>query len=136
VEARGAFTARSQPVATLAALIARHQDAEMADHLNLALDHGVTPAEISEAITHLGFYSGLGNAMSAVAAAKSVFEQRGISKKQLPAARPSLLPLDQTAEADRAQRVGAQLGEAFPGLVQYTRRAVPRPVAAPRSRAA
>lgn len=40
---------------------------EVPRHLNLALDHGVRPAEISETITHLAFYSGWGNALSAVA---------------------------------------------------------------------
>jgi 4-carboxymuconolactone decarboxylase len=30
------------------------------------------------------------------------------------------LPLDETAEAQRAARVDAQFGQAFPGIVQYT----------------
>jgi Carboxymuconolactone decarboxylase family len=35
--------------------------------IHLALDNGVKPSEISEVITHLAFYSGWANAMSAVA---------------------------------------------------------------------
>ena len=54
---------------TLAALVARNQTVELPDYLDLALDSGVKPAEMSEIITHLAFYSGWGNAMSAVAAA-------------------------------------------------------------------
>ena len=42
----------------------------MPDHLNLALDNGVEPREISEIITHLAFYSGRANALAAAAAAK------------------------------------------------------------------
>jgi 4-carboxymuconolactone decarboxylase len=34
--------------------------------------------ETSEIITHLAFYAGWGNAMSAVAVVKGVFAQRGI----------------------------------------------------------
>jgi 4-carboxymuconolactone decarboxylase len=41
--------------------------------IHLALDNGVKPSEISEVITHLAFYSGWANAMSAVA--KDVFWQ-------------------------------------------------------------
>ena len=89
-------------------------------HLDLALDNGVTPAELSEIITHLAFYSGWANAMSAVAVAKDVFAKRGVRPDQLPAASPKLLPLDEAAEADRAMRVSQQFGSAVPGVVQYT----------------
>ena len=44
---------RDRSVVTLAALIARNQTAEMPYYLNIALDSGVKPAEISEIITHL-----------------------------------------------------------------------------------
>jgi 4-carboxymuconolactone decarboxylase len=89
-------------------------------YVNLALDNGVKPREISEIITHLAFYSGWANAMSAVSAAKAVFAARNIGTDQLPPASPTLLPLDETAEADRAARVGSQFGTAFPGIVNNT----------------
>ena len=68
----------------MTALIARNQTAEMPYYFNLALDNGVRPGELSEVITHLAFYSGWGNAMSAVAIAKDVFGERGIGADQLP----------------------------------------------------
>jgi 4-carboxymuconolactone decarboxylase len=34
-------------------------------YFGLALDNGVTPREISEIMTHLAFYTGWANAMSA-----------------------------------------------------------------------
>jgi 4-carboxymuconolactone decarboxylase len=105
---------------TLAALIARNQTIEMAFYLNLALDNGVKPREISEIIIHLAFYCGWANAVSAVAVAKDVFAARGIGADQLPAASPPLLPLNEAAEADRAARVSQQFGEVAPGVVQYT----------------
>ena len=60
-------------IVTIAALIALNQTAELPYYLDLALDHGVQPREISKIITHLAFYSGWGDAMSAVGVAKDVF---------------------------------------------------------------
>ena len=117
---RPGLSARDRSIATLAALIARNQTIEMPFYLNLALDNGVKPSEISEIITHLAFYAGWANAMSAVAVTKDVFAARKIGTDQLPAASPSPLPLNEAAEADRATRVGQQFGAVFPGVVQYT----------------
>lgn len=111
---------RDRSLITVAALIARNQTIELPYHVNLALDNGVKPSELSEVITHLAFYSGWANAMAAVAVAKDVFGQRKIGPDQLPAASPSLLPLDEAAEAQRAARVGQQFGTVASGLVQYT----------------
>src|SRR5256885_1425597 len=116
---RPGLSARDRSVVTFAALIARNLTIEMPYYLNLALDNGVKPREISEIITHLAFYSGWANAVSAVAAAKEVFAQRQIGTDELPAASPRLLALDQAAEAQRAARVGKQFGEGAPGTVQY-----------------
>ena len=115
-----AFPPRDRSVVTLAALIGRNQTIALADHLKLALDHGVKPAEISEIITHLAFYSGWANAMAAIAVTKEVFVERNIGPDKLPAASAALLPLNEAAEADRAKRVGDQFGAMFPGVVQYT----------------
>jgi len=117
---RPGLSPRDRSIVTLAALIARQQTIEMPYYFNVALDNGVKPREVSEIITHLAFYSGWANAVSAVAAAKEVFAQRQIGTDELPAASPRLLALDQAAEAQRAARVGKQFGEVAPGIVQYT----------------
>jgi 4-carboxymuconolactone decarboxylase len=114
------LTPRDRSIVTIAALIARNQTVEMPFHFNLALDNGVKPREISEIITHLAFYSGWGNAMSAVAVAKDIFAARKIGSDELPPASVKLLPLDEAAEAQRATRVGEQFGAYFPGIVQNT----------------
>lgn len=101
-------------------MIARNQTIEMPFYCNLALDNGVKPRELSEIITHLAFYSGWPNAMSAVVVAKDLFAQRGIGSDQLPARSPELVPLNPSAEAQRVTSVDQQLGSGFPGLVQYT----------------
>jgi len=117
---RPALSARDRSIVTLAALIARNQTIEMARYMNLALDSGVSPGEISEIITHLAFYSGWANAMSAVAVAKDVFAARKIGPDQLPEASPTLLPLNKEAEEMRAASVANQFGNVAPGIVQYT----------------
>ena len=117
---RPGLAPRDRSIVTLAALIARNQTIEMPYHLNLALDNGVRPREISEIITHLAFYAGWANAMAAVAVARDVFAARHIGADQLPAASPALLPLNEAAEAQRATRVQEQFGASFPGVVQYT----------------
>jgi 4-carboxymuconolactone decarboxylase len=136
---RPGLSARDRSIVTVAVLVARNHTVEMPYYVNLALDSGVKPAEISELITHLAFYSGWGNAMSAVAVTKEVFTKRGIRANQLPSASPKPLPLDEAAEADRAKRVGEQFGAVSPGVVQYTTDALfrdlwLRPDLAPRDR--
>ena len=117
---RPGLTPRDRSIVTISALIARNQTIEMPYYFNLALDNGVKPREISEIVTHLAFYSGWENAMSAVAVAKVVFADRKIGADQLPAASPSPLPLDKEAEAKRATNVEQQFGKVAPGVVQYT----------------
>lgn len=117
---RSELSPRDRSIITVAALIARNQTIEMSYYMNLALDNGVKPREISETITHLAFYSGWGNAMSAVAVAKNVFAERKIGADQLPAASPVLLPLNKEAEEKRATNVEQQFGKAAPGIVRYT----------------
>lgn len=117
---RPGLDARDRSIMTVAALIARNQPIELPFYLNRALDSGVKPAELSEIISHLAFYSGWPNAMAAVAVAKDVFSARNISPDQLPPATGPRLPLDEAAEADRATRVNEQFGASFPGVVQYT----------------
>lgn len=136
---RPELSPRDRSVVIVAALIARIQTIEMPFHFALALDNGVKPSELSEIITHLAFYSGWANAMSAVAVAKGIFHQRGIGIDQLPPAEDKLMPLNEEAEAQRATQVGNNFGQISPGLVQNTtdllfRDLWLRPALAPRDR--
>jgi 4-carboxymuconolactone decarboxylase len=117
---RPGLSARDRGIVTVAALIARDQPVELPFYLDLALDHGVKPAEISEIITHLAFYTGWSNAMDAIPAARDVFKNRNIGADQLPSASGPQLSLDEAAEAQRATRVSQQFGQITPSLVQYT----------------
>lgn len=117
---RPQLSPRDRSLVTIAALIARNQTIELSQILGLALDNGVKPREVSEVITHLAFYSGRGNALAAAAIAREVFAKRKIGADALPVATPTLLPLDESAEAKRAEFVQQQYGAVAPGLVQYT----------------
>jgi 4-carboxymuconolactone decarboxylase len=120
---RPGLSPRDRSVITLAALIARNQQIEMPFHVNLALDNGVKPAEISEIITHLAFYSGWANAMTAVAVTSDVFAARNIGADQLPEATPAPIVHDEaaaTADAQRASGVEQNVGPVSPGVVEFT----------------
>ena len=49
-----------------------------------------------------------------------MFARRKIGADQLPAESPTLLPIDEAAESQRASRVQEQFGATAPGVVQYT----------------
>jgi 4-carboxymuconolactone decarboxylase len=117
---RPGLSPRDRGIVTLAALIARNQTSEMPHYFNLALDNGVSPREISEIITHLAFYSGWANAMSAVCVATDVFVERKIGANERPAASPAPLLLDNDAEVKRAANVEQLFGNVAPGLVANT----------------
>lgn len=111
---------RDRSVVTLAALISRNQKDELSNQIELALQNGVEPGEVSEIITQLAFYSGVGNAMNGVVAAKEVFAKHRIDATQLPAAQGHLLPLDEKSEVARAERVESNFGAIAPGVVEAT----------------
>lgn len=136
---RPGLSARDRSIVTVAAVIARNQIVLQPEQFALALDNGVTPANLSEIITHLAFYSGWGNAIAAAAVAKEVFAARGVGEDALPAVDVEYLPLDAHAEADRAMRVAESTGPASPGLVKDTTEVLfndlwLRPALAPRDR--
>jgi 4-carboxymuconolactone decarboxylase len=118
---RAELSARDRSLVTLAAQIARNQTVELAHQMTWGLDNGVTPAELSELITHLAFYTGWANAVAAVVVAKDIFDDRDIGADQLPCAEDALLPLDEAAETKRESTVSGNFGTTSPGVVQYTR---------------
>ncbi len=136
---RPGLTPRDRCLVTVSVLIARIQTIGMLHYFNIALDSGVKPGELSEVVTHLAFYSGWSSALSAVPVLRDIFAQRGIGTDQLPEASPHLLPLDEAAEAQRANAVEKNFGAVAPGVVQYTtdllfRDLWLRPALAPRDR--
>lgn len=117
---RPQMSVRDRSLITVAALIARMQTLALPFHFGWALDHGVAPAELSEIITHLAFYSGWPHAEAAITAAKELFRRRGIAQEHLPPAKPLLLPLNEVAAQRRAAQVASNFGAVTPGLVENT----------------
>lgn len=115
-----ALSARDRALVTFAALMSRNETGNLSEHAALALDAGVTPAELSETITHLAFYSGWGNATAAAEAVAPVYEARSVTADDLPAVEPELLPLDEEAEAARQETVQSTYGEVSQGVVDNT----------------
>jgi 4-carboxymuconolactone decarboxylase len=73
---RPALAPRDRSLITVSALIANGHVAQITFHLNRAMDNGLTKAQASEMLTHLLFYAGWPNVMSAVPVAKEVFDKR------------------------------------------------------------
>jgi 4-carboxymuconolactone decarboxylase len=67
---------RDRSLITVSALAATGQVAQITFHLNRAMDNGLTQSEASEVFTHLAFYTGWPNVMSALPVVKDVFASR------------------------------------------------------------
>ena len=72
---RPELSKRDRSLATVSALIAMNRPDQLRFHLGKALENGVEKEELIEVITHLAFYSGWPNAMSAIMVAKEVFSK-------------------------------------------------------------
>jgi 4-carboxymuconolactone decarboxylase len=71
--ARPELSRRDRSLITVAVLIANGSTEQLAPHLRLAGQNGLTETELKEVITHLAFYAGWPRAMSAITVAKEVF---------------------------------------------------------------
>jgi 4-carboxymuconolactone decarboxylase len=72
---RPELSKRDRSLATVAALIAMNRPDQLRFHLSYAVQNGMKREELIEVITHLAFYSGWPNAMSAIMAAEEVFSK-------------------------------------------------------------
>jgi 4-carboxymuconolactone decarboxylase len=72
---RPELSKRDRSLATVAALVAMNRPDQLRFHLRFAVENRVKKEELIEVITHLAFYSGWPNAMSAVAVAKEVLSK-------------------------------------------------------------
>ena len=77
---RPGLAPRDRSLVTVAALIASGQAAQITFHLGRAMDNGLTREQAAEVVTHLAFYAGWPNAMSALAVFKDVFAKRAETK--------------------------------------------------------
>ncbi|MBL8555345.1 MAG: carboxymuconolactone decarboxylase family protein [Phenylobacterium sp.] len=76
---------RDRSLIVISALIATNKPAQLTGHLNRALANGVTPVEASGVLTHLAFYAGWPNAVSALEVYDRVYTDRKIDVAALQA---------------------------------------------------
>ena len=72
---RPELSKRDRSLATVSALIAMNRPDQLRFHLAKAVENGLKKEELIEVITHLAFYSGWPNAMSAIMVAKEVLSK-------------------------------------------------------------
>jgi 4-carboxymuconolactone decarboxylase len=73
VWARPGLSPRDRSLVTVSALIAMNRPDQLRAHMARARDNGVTKDELVETLTHLAFYAGWPNAVTAAGVAREVF---------------------------------------------------------------
>jgi 4-carboxymuconolactone decarboxylase len=72
---RPELSKRDRSLITCAALVAAGKTEQLSFHVPFALENGVTREELVELVTHLAFYAGWPNAMSAVSRMRELLER-------------------------------------------------------------
>jgi 4-carboxymuconolactone decarboxylase len=75
VWARPGLSPRDRSLATVSALIAMNRPDQLRGHLARARENGLSDSELIEVTTHLAFYAGWPNAVTAIGVAREVFKQ-------------------------------------------------------------
>ncbi|GGN51180.1 hypothetical protein GCM10011579_006710 [Streptomyces albiflavescens] len=73
---RPGLSPRDRSLVTVSVLAALYRSEQLSYHLGVALENGLSVEELSEAITHLAFYAGWPNAMTAINQLKKLTEER------------------------------------------------------------
>ena len=115
---RTALSPRDRSLVTVSVLIATGKTAQLEGHLGRALDNGLRPVEIGGIVTHLAYYSGWPNAVSALTVIDGVMQARGIDPASARATGAHAPPA--ASEPERAQRVARQVAPTAPKLAELT----------------
>ncbi|MGW7337326.1 carboxymuconolactone decarboxylase family protein [Streptomyces sp. NPDC054808] len=73
---RPGLSPRDRSLVTVSVLAALYRSEQLPYHLGVALGNGLTVEELSEAITHLAFYAGWPNAVTAITLLKKIADER------------------------------------------------------------
>ena len=76
VWARPGLSPRDRSLVTVSALIALNRPDQLRSHMARARDNGVSKDELVETVTHLAFYAGWPNAVTAAGVAREVFANK------------------------------------------------------------
>ncbi|WP_405467644.1 carboxymuconolactone decarboxylase family protein [Streptomyces canus] len=72
---RPGLSKRDRSLVTVTALVALYRTDQLRFHLRTALNNGLSRDELAEMITHLAFYAGWPNAMSAATVLKEILAE-------------------------------------------------------------
>ncbi|MFF1299372.1 MULTISPECIES: carboxymuconolactone decarboxylase family protein [unclassified Streptomyces] len=73
---RPGLSPRDRSLVTVSVLAALYRGEQLGYHLRVALENGLSVEELSEAITHLAFYAGWPNAMTAITLLKEIADEQ------------------------------------------------------------
>ncbi|MFE7794965.1 carboxymuconolactone decarboxylase family protein [Streptomyces sp. NPDC057460] len=73
---RPELSPRDRSLVTVSVLTALYRTEQLGYHLGKALENGLSVEELSEAITHLAFYAGWPNAMTAMNQLKKITDEQ------------------------------------------------------------
>lgn len=73
---RPELSKRDRSLVTVSALVAMNRPDQLRSHLVRARENGLTQEELVETITHLAFYAGWPNAVTAIAVAREIFKEK------------------------------------------------------------
>ncbi|MDT0615933.1 carboxymuconolactone decarboxylase family protein [Streptomyces lancefieldiae] len=73
---RPGLSPRDRSLVTVSVLAALYRGEQLGHHLRVALQNGLSVEELSEAITHLAFYAGWPNAMTAITLLKQITDEQ------------------------------------------------------------
>ena len=113
---RTQLSPRDRSLVTLSVLISTGKSAQLGSHLGRGLTNGIQPAEIAGMVTHLAFYSGWPNAVSALNVIESTFAERKIGTEALRPRAGTPVPVPPSATSP-----SEPVDPAAPKLVQLTR---------------
>ncbi|GHA75655.1 MULTISPECIES: carboxymuconolactone decarboxylase family protein [Streptomyces] len=73
---RPGLSPRDRSLVTVSVLAALYRGEQLRYHLRVALENRLSVEELSEAITHLAFYAGWPNAMTAISLLKQIADEQ------------------------------------------------------------
>ena len=116
---RTELSPRDRSHVTLSVLIAAGKMAQLGGHVGRGLDNGIKPTEIAGIVTHLAFYTGWPNAVSALNVIEQAFADRKIDASAL---RPGLgrTAPPPASDQQRAKSVEERIAPAAPKLAELT----------------
>jgi 4-carboxymuconolactone decarboxylase len=116
---RPALSPRDRSLVTAASIVTQGRINEMPFHFALALNNGVTPRELSGAISHLTFYAGLPSATAAEPILKAMFRERGIDPAAFVDTQVTAVA-DEAAAQTQRDTVDRTVGGLAPGLAHFS----------------